>query len=135
MASNDLKNWMWSEAFAMLDQAERLHRQFFGPTVSASGSVVWEPPVDVFETERCVWVSVVLPGVGKAGLEMRLDGNVLVVAGHRRLPDTLRGAVIHRLEIPQGRFERRITLPPGHFEVGRNELENGCFVLELIKQI
>ena len=50
MVSNDPKNWMWSEAFEMLDQAERLHRQFFGPSLSTSGNVAWEPPVDVFET-------------------------------------------------------------------------------------
>lgn len=135
MMSNIPKNWMWSEAFEMLNQAERLHRQFFGPGLSASGNVAWEPPVDIFETERCVWISFVMPGVGKDGLEMRLDGNVLVVAGHRRLPHTLRGAVIHRLEIPQGRFERRIPLPPGRFEVGQTELNNGCFVLELTKQV
>jgi HSP20 family molecular chaperone IbpA len=125
---------MWSEAFALIDQAERLQRQFFEPSISASGNVAWEPPVDIFETERCVWISVALPGVRKDRLEMQLDGGALIVAGHRRLPDTLRGAVIHRLEIPQGRFERRITLPSGRFEVGQSELENGCLVLELIKR-
>ena len=56
----DAKNQMWAEACALLKQAEQLHRQFFEP--SRNGAC-WEPPVDVFETERQVTIITVLPGV------------------------------------------------------------------------
>ena len=106
-------NWMWSEACEMLTRAERLHREFFRPARSASGSLAWEPPVDVLETEREVLVLMALPGVDPERVEALIDGADLAVAGSRVLPAVLRTAVIHRLELPQGRFERRVRLPPG----------------------
>ena len=53
----DPKNQMWAEACAMLKQAEQLHRQFFEPSQGARAAR-WEPPVDVFETERQLWIQV-----------------------------------------------------------------------------
>ena len=47
------------------------------------------------------------------------------------LPAHLRRAAIHRLEIPYGRFERRIALPAGEFELLDRRLEHGCLALEL----
>ena len=70
----------------------------------ASRQPAWEPPVDVLETEREVLVLVALPGVDPDEVEAVIDGGDLVVAGTRMLPAELRTAVIHRLELPQGRF-------------------------------
>jgi HSP20 family molecular chaperone IbpA len=39
--------------------------------------------------------------------------------------------VIYRLEIPYGRFERRIPLPTGRYQLADRRLENGCLVLAL----
>jgi HSP20 family protein len=124
--------WMWAEACELLDRAERLQRQFFRP-VSATPQAAWEPPVDVFETPAAVWIIVALPGVGEDQLEIRLDGGAIVVAGERRLPVQGRAAVLYRLEIPHGRFERRIELPPGRFQLGARKLVDGCLVLSLEK--
>jgi hypothetical protein len=41
------------------------------------------------------------------------------------------GAALKRLEIPYGRFERRIELPPGHYEIEQRDLEYGCLRLIL----
>jgi hypothetical protein len=49
------------------------------------------------------------------------------------MPGHSRDAMIHRLEIPHGLFERHIPLPAGRFELGRRELANGCLVLSLRK--
>jgi HSP20 family protein len=124
---------MWAEACELLDRAERLQRQFFRPASSAP-QATWEPPVDVFETPAALWVVVALPGVAEEQLEVRLDGAAIVVAGERRLPVHGRAAVVYRLEIPHGRFERRIELPPGRFQIGRHELVYGCLVLSLEKR-
>ena len=61
MAPNDTRAWMWAEACELLDRAERLNRQFFQPL--STRQAVWEPPVDLFETDRALWVVVALPGV------------------------------------------------------------------------
>jgi HSP20 family protein len=56
-----------------------------------------------------------------------------VVAGSRILPRELRTAVIHRLELPQGRFERRIRLPSGRYESIDVAVIDGCLTVSLKK--
>ena len=125
--------WMWSEACEMLARAERLHREFFRPAASASLQPAWEPPVDVLETERAVLVLLALPGVDPDRVEAVIDEDCLVVVGLRVLPPELQTAVIHRLELPQGRFERRVRLPAGHYSAVGRAMSNGCLVITLEK--
>jgi HSP20 family protein len=103
--SNLPARWMWSEACEILARAERLHREFFRPASSAARLPAWEPPVDVLETERAVFVLVALPAVNPDRVEASIDGGDLVFSGNRVFPVEMRTAVIHRLEHPQGRFE------------------------------
>jgi len=123
---------MWAEACESLARAERLHRTFFRLGVPAARPS-WEPPVDIFETERELWILAALPGVEASQVEISIGDNVLVIAGERRSPAAQRRATVHRMEIPQGRFERRIALPPGRFELGRRDVIDGCLTLTLRK--
>jgi HSP20 family protein len=122
-------DWMWSEACDQLARAERLHRQFFQPRHSGA----WEPPVDIIETEREVLIFVALPGVSLDKAEAVIDGADLVIAGTRVLPPELRTATIHRLELPQGRIERRVRLPTGRYRDVRRSAADGCLVITLRK--
>ena len=124
---------MWSEAFEMLARAERLHHEFFRPAQSSAGAPAWEPPADVLETDDELQVLVALPGVDPEGIEAAIDGADLVVAGRRILPACLRTAIIHRLEIPQGRFERRMRLPPGRYSDIRRAMVDCCLLITLRK--
>lgn len=125
--------WMWSEACETLARAERLHNAFFRPARSASRLPTWEPPVDVLETEREVLVLMALPGVDAERVEAAIDDSDLVVAGSRELPAALRTAIIHRLELPQGRFERRVRLPAGRYTGVHRSTVNGCLLITLQK--
>jgi len=125
--------WMWSEACDMLARAERLHREMFRPRRLGLPGPVWEPPVDVIETDHAVLVLVALPGVDPDRVEATLQGAELVVAGMRVLPPELRTAIIHRLELPQGQFERRIRLPAGRYASVRRSTANGCILITLEK--
>ena len=80
-----------------------------------------------------VLVLVALPGVNLDHVEAVLDDGDLVVVGTRTLPNELRTAIIHRLELPQGRFERQVPLPPGRYEKPRSAVANGCLVIKLPK--
>ena len=52
-ARTDPTDWMWAQACELIDQAERMHRQFFRLAARRRGArPSWEPPVDVFEDER-----------------------------------------------------------------------------------
>jgi HSP20 family protein len=134
MTGADPRNWMWAEACAMIERAEQMHRQFFQPGTAAAPAASWEPPIDVFESERELLIVVALPGVDTQDIEVSSQAGVLRVAGVRRLPASVRGTDVVRLEIPQGRFERRIRLPAARWELNRSSLVNGCLLLNLTKQ-
>lgn len=130
----DFRNdWMWSEACEMLARAERMHREFFRPGRTAARIPTWEPPVDVLETDRAVLVFIALPGVDPERVEAVIDDGCLVVAGLRILPNELQTATIHCLELPQGRFERRVRLPAGRYANVRRSMANGCLLITLEK--
>ena len=133
MSSNDPANWMWADACGMLARADRLHRQFFQPARARALRPTWEPPLDIFETERELWIMVALPGVEPDQLQVVIDQGTLVVAGERAVPQQVRAAAVHRLELPYGHFERRVSLPAGRYEIGRRDLINGCLTLCLKK--
>lgn len=125
-------NWMLSEAIDSLARAERLRHQLFTLHASGSQEPSWEPPIDVLETDREILILVALPGVDPANVETVIDDGALVISGHRTLPPELRNARIHRLELPQGRFERRIGLPLGRYVISRFVVD-GCVALRLEK--
>jgi HSP20 family molecular chaperone IbpA len=97
---------MLGEALSMLDRAERLQRQFFTHAIDA-----WEPPVDVLETQTGLEMHVALPGVAADSITIALDPGGVSVSALRPFPCRESGAHLHRIEIPYGRFERRIALP------------------------
>jgi HSP20 family molecular chaperone IbpA len=124
---------MWSEACEMLARAERMHREFFRPGRSPASALTWEPPVDVLETGREVLVLVALPGVDPDRVEVAIEGDELLVVGTRVLPPELRTAMIHRLELPQGQFARRVRLPAGRYAGVRRSTVHGCLAVTLQK--
>jgi HSP20 family protein len=97
---------MWSEALSVLDRADRLHRQFF---TQVAGT--WEPPVDVIEWGDEVQVHIALPGVASDAITIGVEAGGITVSALRAFPCRSDAAHIHRVEIPYGRFERRIMLP------------------------
>lgn len=126
------RSWMWSEAVDMLTRAERLHRQFFEPRRGQAGPA-WEPPVDIIETSKKVLIFAALPGVRPENVEAVIDGGSLVISGARHLPPELAIATIHRLELPQGRFSRRVLLPAGRYNGVERTSVDGCIVVTLLK--
>jgi HSP20 family molecular chaperone IbpA len=124
---------MWSQACEMLARLERMNREHFRPLTPRTRLPAWEPPLDMLETERAVLVLIALPGVNPDHVEAVLEDSDLVVVGTRTLPPELRTAIIHRLELPQGRFERRVRLPAGRYSTVRRSAGNGCLLITLEK--
>jgi HSP20 family protein len=125
--------WMWADALELLHRAERLQRQFFHVGATSEAQAVWEPPVDLVESADGIRVAIALPGVSPERLRVSFDGTALLVQATRPLPVLADGDVIHRLEIPYGRFERRVTLPPGRYSLLEQAFSNGCLQLTLRK--
>src|ERR1700719_5384073 len=96
----------------MLARAERMRGELFRPAATQARLPAWEPPVDILETEFEVLALGALPGVDADNAQAVIEDGDLVVTGTRVLPVELRTAVIHRLEVPQGRVYRRLRLAP-----------------------
>ncbi len=123
---------MWSEALTLLEQADRLQRQFFRPPTADAR--VWEPPVDVIETEAEIRVQVALPGVAPDSIVVSVEPDAITVCGMREFPARDAQARIHALEIPYGRFERRIALPIQALRLAGEDLQNGCLTLTFARK-
>ena len=124
---------MWAEACTLLERAEQLRRQFFEPAREGTLRARWEPPIDVLETERQLFIIAALPGVAPEAVQVKIESGTLTIAGTRPLPSRGMKANIVRLEIPYGTFERRITLQLGRLRLAERELVNGCLVLTFAK--
>lgn len=132
MSSRYPTDWMWAQACELLEQAERMHRQFFHLAASTRAQAVWEPPADVFEDEREVIIVVALPGVPEDRIELTSEPDALVIRAERP-PSFDTPHEVRQLEIPYGYFERRIRLPNIRFDAETRQLVDGCLVLRLRK--
>ncbi|TRX03312.1 Hsp20/alpha crystallin family protein [Candidatus Methylobacter oryzae] len=132
MPLRNLETWMWAEACDILNRADRLHRQFFRPAAMSANRPAWEPPIDIYESDGEFKIMIALPGVAQKHLTVMLEGDHLIIDGQRHLPDSSQ-ATIRRLEIPYGRFQRRIELPAACFEIDTSELVDGCLLISLRK--
>lgn len=129
MPTRDPTVWMWQEACAMLERAERLQREFFHLSTEAQGGPIWQPPVDIVESEDELLIIVALPGVRPHDVEVRIEDGELVIGAMRSLPTAGRGGLIRRLEIPHGRFERRIRVGGEALRLVGREMADGCLHL------
>jgi len=93
-----------------------------------SGVASFQPPSDIWETPSEIVVEVELPGLNAGDLDLRLDGDTLVLSGQLP-PDEEAGSTYLRIERPRGRFMRTIALPVPAAGPPAATLENG--VLEI----
>jgi HSP20 family protein len=142
MASGDWDFVIWQRTSALLQQVERIHRNFLQIAAGAQyrgfhgRSPAWEPPVNVVETDASLWVLSAVPGVAADRMNVRLEGRELVIEGERPLPKCCNDGELKLWEIPLGRFERRMTLIEGRkpLTLGEVSLQDGLLIIELRKQ-
>ena len=130
MDSRNIIGSMWVQACDALDRAERLHRQFF--SLDRVGRAhAWQPPVDLFESDLGLLIRAAIPDARSSEFEVCLENTCLRLSGQRAFPAAAGRFVIHRLEIPYGRIERVISLPPGRFELESFDYKTGCLEIRL----
>ena len=107
----------WRAVRELMALAERLREAteralLPASTVPLRQPAAFEPTVDVWESDGEIIVEAELPGVSGEDIDLRLDGDTLVLSG--RLPESGdgRGAYL-RIERPRGRFSRLVRLPAG----------------------
>ena len=141
MAAHDWDFIIWQRANDLLQQAERIHRNFLQVAAGARFRAThgrtpsWEPPVNVVETDESLWVISALAGVAVDRVDVRLEGRDLVIAGERPLPKCCYDGELKLWEIPLGRFERRVRLVDGENSLllGNISFQDGLLIIELRK--
>jgi HSP20 family protein len=73
--------------------------------------MVWEPAVDIYETEKDIVVVLELAGVRQEEIKVAIERNILVVRGERKETSARSRKSYYQMEIHRGSFEKVITLP------------------------
>jgi len=134
MNSNRRQSWMWAEACALLDEAERKQRHFFELLSVHAARPVWEPPADIFTEGAELQVVVALPGATAEEVAVRLTPTGVQIETTVPPPTLNARMSVVRLEIPYGRMRRRVDLPPGSYVLIERRLERGCLFLRLTRE-
>jgi HSP20 family protein len=134
MESYRRKSWMWAEACALLEEAERKHRRFFDLLAVPSTRPVWEPPADMFADGSELKVVVALPGAHADDIVVQITSTGLQIDTDVSPPAVAIAMNVVRLEIPYGRMRRRVDLPPGRYVLKERRLDRGCLHLHLTKE-
>jgi HSP20 family molecular chaperone IbpA len=73
----------------------------------------WQPPINAFLCEKGVRICVDLAGVDKAGIDLTVEPQRVVVRGSREAPEPTTDHAVRllALEIDYGPFEREVDLP------------------------
>lgn len=133
MTSRKTMDWMFAQASDLLDQAERMHRQLFHLAAPGRDYITWEPPVDVFESEQEIIVVVALPGVPQEQVEVLYEKGELTIRALCPIPFASDHRSVSRLEIPYGRFERRVPITAIKPETVRRVFRDGYLIMQFDK--
>ncbi|MFN7966033.1 MAG: Hsp20/alpha crystallin family protein [Acidobacteriota bacterium] len=99
------------------------------------GISYWRPVARVADTADELRIECEVAGVPLPGIDVRIDGGMLVVTGERNRPDETAAWTFHRLERPHGKFLRRFELPGGlDLEAVKATLEAGVLLVSLPKK-
>ena len=72
---------------------------------------VWNPSVDISESEEGFEFKADLPGMKKEDINIALKENVLSISGEKSHVDEKENKNFHRMERSYGKFERSFRLP------------------------
>jgi HSP20 family protein len=108
----------WDPFKDLIHIQERMNRMFEDSLVRSRGdddpsaaAPAWTPAVDIYETPDEVVLLADLPGVQRDGLDVRVEGNTLIMSGRRGLAAEVAEENFHRMERGYGAFQRTFTLP------------------------
>jgi HSP20 family molecular chaperone IbpA len=93
----------------------------------------WQPLYNLYTTADSVIVHLELPGVNLQDVVIHLRSRYMVITGSRQAPVILSPdcCVFHNLEIPYGRFSRRVDFPlPIEIRRYNYEVQDGILTLQ-----
>jgi HSP20 family protein len=82
-----------------------------GPSPREPVSSHWSPPVDIYETSDEFVLVAEIPGVSQEDIDLELSDDLLVLRGERPTVTGDPAHSYHRIERPNGIFQRAFRLP------------------------
>lgn len=119
-----------SESFRQFDS---LFEQIFGePRRTQPGTTAI--PVDVLERDNALIIRATVPGIAPENLEIKVEKNVLTLAGSTTVEEVSEGTKVFLRERIEGTFSRSIRLPEGlNLEAAAAKFEHGVLTITLPK--
>lgn len=116
-------------------QMNRLFQDFGRGSDELMTSGTFVPPVDIYEDEHSITLSLEVPGIQEKDIDVRLENNTLTVRGERRFEQEEKEENFHRIERRYGSFSRSFTLPNTvDSEKVEANYENGVLKIKLAKR-
>lgn len=119
----------------MQDEVNRVFQSGYGGSPGRQDdltNVVWAPPVEVNYKDGKLQVSVELPGIRDADVNVEINNDVLVIRGERKEEREENERGMRRTEIRYGQFYRAIPLPDGaNPEQATAEFRNGVLQVNI----
>ena len=96
----------------------------------------WLPAVDVYETDKEVYVYLDTAGIDPDKLTVIAERNSITVSGKRQLPSRNKICRVHQLEIELGVFKRIVSFPVP-IDVSATEVtcKNGILEVKMPKEV
>lgn len=101
----------FDEMMSMRESMERLFEDFFSRRPRTAGPLVWQPAVEISETDQDLLVKAELPGIDPKNVEVNVTGDTLTIKGEAKAEQENKGRNFYRRELRYGMFQRAIALP------------------------
>src|SRR5207237_9530353 len=124
------------EFSTLQDRMNRLFRESHGTEGEESLSTsTFAPPVDVYEDDHNVVLTIEVPGIDEKDIDVRIENNTLTVHGERKLEKEEKEENYRRVERQYGSFTRSFTLP-NSVDTGQvsANYDNGVLKIKLAKK-
>ena len=96
-----------------MNRMNRLFRESYSPEgpEDALATTSFAPPVDIYEDEHTIALTLEVPGIDEKDIDVRIEGNTLTVHGERKIEKEEKEENFRRVERQYGSFTRSFTLP------------------------
>lgn len=111
-SSDLLPSLRGDDAFTRMHrEMDRMLETFLGSGQLPSDALVLKPSVDIAESKKAYRISVEVPGIEPKDIELKVEDDMLVIAGEKRREAESDDEGFHRVERSYGEFRRVLTLP------------------------
>ena len=102
------------ELRSMQDQMDRLLNLSCGNNDYSGEDIkegIWQPAVDIYETQDSIVIKAELPDVEQKDIDVRIEDGLLTIKGERKHESEVKKENYHRIERYFGSFQRSFKLP------------------------